>query len=69
MRMRTLALALAVSLAGGLPGAAEIVDRIAATVEDRAIPESELREAMVVSALFSGAGESPEAFGSWSSTR
>ena len=62
MRMRTLALALAVSLAGGLPGAAEIVDRIAATVDDTAIPESELREAMVVSALSPEPGESPEAF-------
>ena len=43
-------------------GAAEVVDRIAATVNDTAIPESEVRKAMVVSAMTPEAGESPEAF-------
>ena len=41
---------------------AGIVDRIAATVNDTAIPESEVRKAMVVSALTPEPGESPEAF-------
>ncbi len=45
-----------------LPAAAEIVDRIAATVNDTAIPESEVREATVVGALEPEPGESPEAF-------
>ena len=45
-----------------LPAAAEIVDRIAATVNDAAIPESEVRKAMVVSALAPGAGRVAEAF-------
>jgi hypothetical protein len=39
-----------------------IVDRIAAAVNDIAIPESEVRKAMVVSALTPEPGESPEAF-------
>jgi hypothetical protein len=38
------------------------VDRIAATVNDVAIPESEVRRAMAVSALRPDAGEKPEAF-------
>jgi hypothetical protein len=42
--------------------AADIVDRIAATVNDVAIPESEVRKAMVTSALSPEAGESEEAF-------
>jgi hypothetical protein len=42
--------------------AAEVVDRIAATVNDVAIPESEVRKAIVTSALRPEAGESPEAF-------
>jgi hypothetical protein len=46
----------------GFPVAAAIVDRIAATVNDSAIPESEVRKEMVVSALRPEAGESPEAF-------
>lgn len=41
---------------------ADVVDRIAATVDDVAIPESEVRKAMVVSALQPEAGESREAF-------
>ncbi|HTY43081.1 MAG TPA: hypothetical protein VMH79_14520 [Thermoanaerobaculia bacterium] len=45
-----------------LPAAAEIVDRIAATVNDSAIPESEVRRAMVVSALEPKPGEDAEAF-------
>jgi parvulin-like peptidyl-prolyl isomerase len=42
--------------------AAETVDRIAATVNDGAIPESEVRKAMVTSALRPEPGETPEAF-------
>ncbi|HEY3171577.1 MAG TPA: hypothetical protein VGK86_03280 [Thermoanaerobaculia bacterium] len=41
---------------------ADVVDRIAATVNDVAIPESEVRKAMVVSALQPEAGETREAF-------
>ncbi|HEY3203926.1 MAG TPA: hypothetical protein VGL03_09730 [Thermoanaerobaculia bacterium] len=44
------------------PAAAEILDRIAATVNDTAIPESEVRKAMVVSALEPQAGEDHEKF-------
>jgi hypothetical protein len=44
------------------PAGAEIVDRIAASVNDTAIPESQVRKAIVVSALVPEAGESPEAF-------
>jgi hypothetical protein len=44
------------------PASAEIVDRIAATVNETAIPESEVRRAMVVSAMQPEAGESREAF-------
>lgn len=43
------------------PGA-EVIDRIAATVNDTAIPESEVRRAMVVSGLEPTAGETAEAF-------
>ncbi len=42
--------------------AAQLVDRIAATVNDAAIPESEVRKAMVVSALEPRPGEDREAF-------
>ena len=42
--------------------AAEIVDRIAATVNDTAIPESEVRKAILVSAFSPQPGESPDAF-------
>jgi hypothetical protein len=49
-------------LALALALTADIVDRIAATVNDVAIPESEVRKAIVVSALQPEAGESPEAF-------
>ena len=41
---------------------AAVVDRIAATVNDVAIPESEVRNAMAVSALKPEPGESPDAF-------
>jgi hypothetical protein len=41
---------------------AEVVDRLAATVNDTAIPESQVRRAMVVSALEPRSGETPEAF-------
>lgn len=43
-------------------GLAAVVDRIAATVNDVAIPESEVRKAMVVSGLPREPGESMEAF-------
>jgi hypothetical protein len=39
-----------------------VVDRIAATVNDVAIPESEVRRAMALSALRPEAGEKPDAF-------
>jgi len=39
-----------------------IVDRVAATVDDVAIPESEVRKAMAVSGLTPNTGESPDAF-------
>jgi hypothetical protein len=42
--------------------AADVVDRIAATVNDVAIPESEVRKAMVTSALRPEPGETPDAF-------
>jgi hypothetical protein len=45
-----------------LPAAAEVVDRVAATVNDAAIAESEVRRAMVVSALEPRPGEDSEAF-------
>jgi hypothetical protein len=45
-----------------LPLAAEIVDRVAATVNDAAIPESEVRRAMVVSDLAPKPGEDREVF-------
>ena len=53
---------LVLGLVVGLPAHAEIVDRIAATVNDTAIPESEVRHAMVVSALEPRPGEDAEAF-------
>jgi len=54
--------AAALSLLGAALLSAEIVDRIAATVNDTAIPESEVRKAMLVSALQPFPGESAEAF-------
>jgi hypothetical protein len=45
-----------------VPLGAEIVDRVAATVNEVAIPESAVRRAMVVSALEPEPGESSEAF-------
>jgi hypothetical protein len=51
-----------VCLSAVLPAVAEIVDRIAATVNDIAIPESEVRKAMVVSGLAPQPGEDAEAF-------
>lgn len=53
-------LALVVFSATGGPSA--VVDRIAATVDDVAIPESAVRRAMVTSALKPAPGEPPEAF-------
>ena len=54
-------MAVAVGLLGAA-AAAEVVDRIAATVNDSAIPESELRRAMVVSALERVPGETEDAY-------
>ncbi len=55
-------LLLARLLLAGLVAGSATVDRIAATVNDVAIPESELRRAMAVSALHPEAGEAPGAF-------
>lgn len=60
--MRRLFRTIVVCLLVGPPAGAEIVDRIAATVNDTAIPESEVRKAMVVSGLTPEPGENPEAF-------
>jgi hypothetical protein len=49
-------------LLAGLMAQTSTVDRIAATVNDVAIPESEVRRAMAVSALRPEAGETPDAF-------
>ena len=49
-------------LMAGLMAQTSTVDRIAATVNDVAIPESEVRRAMAVSALRPEAGETPNAF-------
>jgi hypothetical protein len=58
----TAALWAAVAILAAAILAAEIVDRIAATVNDTAIPESEVRKAILVSALSPSPGESPDAF-------
>lgn len=58
---RSAAVALLALLVSG-PASAEIVDRIAATVNDAAIPESEVRRAMLVSAMAPAAGEGADAF-------
>ena len=60
--MLSFALRAALLLAAALPAAGGIVDRIAATVNDTAIPESEVREAMLFSAIERQPGEDPEAF-------
>jgi hypothetical protein len=52
----------AAALAAGFALTADVVDRIAATVNSVAIPESEVRKAMVVSALQPDAGETRESF-------
>ena len=49
-------------LLSSLMAQASTVDRIAATVNDAAIPESEVRRAIAVSALRPEAGEAPDAF-------
>jgi hypothetical protein len=58
---RSAAVAL-LALLVSVPASAEIVDRIAATVNDAAIPESEVRRAMLVSAMAPAPGESADAF-------
>jgi parvulin-like peptidyl-prolyl isomerase len=55
-------LALILFVGAAAPASPDTVDRIAATVNDAAIPESEVRKAMVTSALRPESGESPEAF-------
>lgn len=61
--MRWAPIWLGLSVAVAFPAAAaEIVDRIAATVNESAIPESDVRRAMVVSALEPRPGEDAEAF-------
>lgn len=59
--MRSAALAI-LGLLAFSAARAEIVDRIAATVNDAAIPESEVRRAILVSALEPDPGETREAF-------
>jgi parvulin-like peptidyl-prolyl isomerase len=54
-------LALVLMAASSEPSAV-VVDRVAATVDDVAIPESTVRRAMVMSALKPGPGEAAEAF-------
>jgi hypothetical protein len=51
----------AAALPPSAPSRAEIADRIAATVDEVAIPESEVRKAMVLSAVEDVAGETPAA--------
>ena len=62
MRVASACLGLALLVRPSAASGAEVVDRIAATVNDTAIPESEVRRAMVVSGLEPAAGETPEAF-------
>ena len=62
MLVASACLGLALLVRPSAPAGVEVVDRIAATVNDTAIPESELRRAMVVSGLEPNPGESPEAF-------
>jgi hypothetical protein len=50
------------ALGGAAAAAAPVADRIAATVDELAIPESEVRKAMAVSALVPAAGEKEGAF-------
>ena len=54
--------AVAAVLAGAALVSAEIVDRIAATVDDVAIPESEVRKAMAISAMRPEPNEDAESF-------
>lgn len=56
------ALVAAVVSSGAHPARAEIVDRIAATVNDVAIPESEVRRATAITPMPREAGESADAF-------
>ncbi|MCA1581366.1 MAG: SurA N-terminal domain-containing protein [Acidobacteria bacterium] len=51
------AIALAAAFLAAAGAAAEVVDRIAATLDDVAIPESEVRKAMAVSAIAPEPGE------------
>ena len=60
--MRASRLLLGLGCVLGLSAAAEVVDRIAATVNDTAIPESEVRRAMAVSDLAPRPGEGHDAF-------
>lgn len=62
MRVASACLGLAFLACPSASPGAEVVDRIAATVNDTAIPESEVRRAVVVSGLAPNAGETAEAF-------
>jgi hypothetical protein len=62
MRVATACLGLALLVRPSAASGLEVVDRIAATVNDTAIPESEVRRATVVSGLEPAAGETPDAF-------
>ncbi|MEP7133251.1 MAG: hypothetical protein ABI914_08790 [Acidobacteriota bacterium] len=56
------AILLAAAMLSARAAAAVIVDRIAATLDDVAIPESDVRKATAVSALRPEPGEDPDAF-------
>lgn len=62
LAVRAWTLGIALGLLGLRPAAPEVVDRIAATVNDAAIAESEVRRAMVTSALEQKPGEDAEAY-------
>lgn len=62
MRVASACLGLALLACPRASPGAEVIDRIAATVNDTAIPESEVRRATVVSGLSPDPGETAEAF-------
>jgi len=62
MRLASACLLASVLVCPSAAPGAEIVDRLAATVNDTAIPESEVRRAMVVSGLEPSPGETREGF-------
>ena len=62
MRFFGPAIVFAAAMLSARPAASVIVDRIAATLDDVAIPESDVRKAIAVSALRPDPGEDPGAF-------